>query len=116
APNRRVAYALSRWNQPSELVVADHAGATPRAVSQVNAAAAGCTFGATRTVRWTSDDGAKVEGVLVRPPGAPEKAALKTLVLLHGGPYGSRYGVGFNATAQFMAARGYQVFLPNFRS
>jgi dipeptidyl aminopeptidase/acylaminoacyl peptidase len=115
-PNGRVAYALSRWNQPSELHVANGANAMPRAVSRVNAAAAGCTFGTTRTVRWTSTDGVKVEGVLVRPPGASERGALKTLVQLHGGPYQSRYGVGFNTTAQFMAARGYQVFLPNFRS
>jgi len=115
-PNGRVAYSLSRWNQPSELQIADGANAMPRAVSQVNAAAAGCAFGATRTVRWTSTDGVKVEGVLVRPPGAPERGALKTLVQLHGGPYQSRYGIGFNAMAQFMAARGYQVFLPNFRS
>ena len=112
----RVAYTLSRWNQPVELQVADHAGAEPRAVSQVNAPAAGCALGATRTVRWTSSDGVKIEGVLVRPPGAPEKGALKTLVLLHGGPYGARYGIGFNTMAQFMAAHGYQVFLPNFRS
>src|SRR5580765_7135050 len=116
AANGRVAYVLSRWNQPGELHVADRAGAMSRAVSQVNAAAAGCAFGATRTVRWTSDDGTQVEGVLVRPVGAPERGAQKTLVLLHGGPYGSRYGIGFNAMAQFMAGRGYQVFLPNFRS
>jgi dipeptidyl aminopeptidase/acylaminoacyl peptidase len=115
-PNGRVAYTLSRWNQPGELQLADHAGAMPRAVSQVNAAAAACAFGATRTVRWTSDDGTKIEGVLVRPPGTAEKAALKTLVLLHGGPYASRFGIGFNALSQLMAARGYQVFLPNFRS
>src|SRR5262245_13324521 len=115
-PGSRVAYVLSRWNQPGELQLADRVGATPRAVSRVNASAAGCAFGATRTVRWTSDDGVHVEGVLVRPPGAPDKAALKTLVLLHGGPYGSRFGLGFNAMSQFMAARGYQVFLPNFRS
>jgi dipeptidyl aminopeptidase/acylaminoacyl peptidase len=116
AANGRVAYVLSRWNQPTELHVADHADATPRAVSRVNAAAAGCALGATRTVRWTSSDGVKVEGVLVRPPGAPVSGALKTLVLLHGGPYAARFGIGFNAMAQFMAGRGYQVFLPNFRS
>jgi len=116
AANGRVAYVLSRWNQPAELHVADHADATPRAVSRVNAAAAGCALGATRTVRWTSSDGTKVEGVLVRPPGAPVSGALKTLVLLHGGPYAARFGIGFNAMAQFMAGRGYQVFLPNFRS
>jgi dipeptidyl aminopeptidase/acylaminoacyl peptidase len=115
-PDHRVAYALSRSNEPLELAVADHPQAPPRTASQVNAAAAPCAFGATRTVRWTSTDGVRVEGVLVRPVGAPERSALKTLVLLHGGPYQSRYGLGFNAMAQFMAAHGYQVFLPNFRS
>jgi dipeptidyl aminopeptidase/acylaminoacyl peptidase len=67
-------------------------------------------------VRWTSDDGVQVEGILVRPAGSPERAALKTLVLLHGGPYQARFGLGFQVTAQYMAARGYQVFMPNFRS
>ena len=28
----------------------------------------------------------------------------------------ARFGLGFNAMAQFMAGRGYQVFMPNFRS
>lgn len=115
-PGGRVAYVMSRWNQPSELCVADAPNAAPRAVSQVNASIAACAFSPERTVQWRSDDGVTVEGVLVRPAGAPEKAALKTLVLLHGGPYQTRYGLGFNVMAQFMAARGYQVLLPNFRS
>jgi len=115
-PRGRVVYVLSRWNEPAELRVADHAAAPSRAVSHVNADAAACAFGATRTVRWTSSDGVRVEGVLVRPAGAAGSSALKTLVLLHGGPYQSRYGIGFNSVAQFMAAHGYQVFMPNFRS
>jgi dipeptidyl aminopeptidase/acylaminoacyl peptidase len=96
--------------------VAERVNALPRIVSHVNAAAASCAMAPTRTVRWTSDDGVRIEGVLVRPAGSAEKSALKTVVLLHGGPYAARYGLGFNAMAQFMAARGYQVFLPNFRS
>ena len=115
-PGQRVAYVLSRGNQPAEVHVADHASTPPRAVSGLHADAAACALGSQRTVRWTSDDGVRVEGVLVRPAGAPERAALKTLVLLHGGPYRARYTVGFQATAQFMAARGYQVFMPNFRA
>src|SRR5262249_20608823 len=93
----RVAVRRSRWGEPPARAVADRVTATPRTVSRVNADAAECTFGATRTVRWTSSDGVHVEGVLVRPAGAPERTALKTLVLLHGGPYQSRYGIGFNA-------------------
>jgi len=115
-PGSRVAYVASAWDRPPELHLADHAGTPGRAVSRVNASAASCAFAPTRTVRWKSDDGTEVEGVLVRPAGSPEKAALKTLVYLHGGPYQSRYGVGFNVMAQYMAARGYQVFMPNFRS
>ncbi len=115
-PGGRVGFVASRADRPAEVHVADHAAAEPRAVSRLHAAAAACVFGTVRTLRWTSDDGVQVEGVLVRPAGASERGSLKTLVLLHGGPYQSRYGVGFQAMAQFMAGRGYQVFLPNFRS
>jgi len=115
-PGNTVAYVCSAWDRPAEVHLADHPDAPGRAVSRVHAAAAACAFGPTRTVRWRSDDGVEVEGVLVRPAGASEKAALRTLVLLHGGPYQSRYTLGFNTMAQFMAARGYQVFMPNFRS
>src|SRR5262249_54038003 len=57
-----------------------------------------------------------IEGLLLRPPGADERARLKTLVLLHGGPYTSRYALSFEGGPQFFAAHGYQVFMPNFRS
>ncbi|MEY4374287.1 MAG: hypothetical protein RL760_453 [Candidatus Eisenbacteria bacterium] len=115
-PDGRMALVFSRFDQPSELWLTEGATAEPRKLTDVNAAAAACAFGATRTVQWKSRDGQVIEGVLVRPAGAPEKSALKTLVLLHGGPYQARYGIGFNPMAQFMAARGYQVFMPNFRS
>src|SRR5262245_52226915 len=115
-PRARVAYVASAWDRPGELHAADHPDTPGRALSRVHASAAACVPAPTRAVRWTSDDGVQVEGVLVRPAGSPERAALKTLVLLHGGPYQARYGLGLQVTAQYMAARGYQVFLPNFRS
>src|SRR5207248_1090839 len=65
---------------------------------------------------WTSTDGVRIEGLLVRPAGAAEHAALKTLVSLHGGPYGTRNALSFQGTVQYFAAHGYQVFMPNFRS
>jgi dipeptidyl aminopeptidase/acylaminoacyl peptidase len=37
-------------------------------------------------------------------------------VYLHGGPYASRHGLAFQSTAQYFAARGYQVFMPNYRA
>jgi dipeptidyl aminopeptidase/acylaminoacyl peptidase len=112
----RLACVLAKADQPVELCVADRVNAQPRAVSHVNAPAAECAMATTRTFRWKSDDGVTIEGVLVRPAGASEKSALKTLVYLHGGPYAARFGLGFNGMAQLMAAHGYQVFMPNFRS
>jgi dipeptidyl aminopeptidase/acylaminoacyl peptidase len=63
-----------------------------------------------------STDGVTVNGLLLRPAGASEHAPLKTLVLLHGGPYGARYALGFEPVPQYFASHGYQVFMPNFRS
>jgi dipeptidyl aminopeptidase/acylaminoacyl peptidase len=96
--------------------VADHVRLDGRPVTGLNAAITRLALGTTRTVAWTSGDGVHVEGLLLRPPGAPEHAALKTLVLLHGGPYGARYDLGFEPVHQVFAVHGYQVFMPNFRS
>jgi dipeptidyl aminopeptidase/acylaminoacyl peptidase len=112
----RSAWVESRPDRPSEIVFADHAALDGHAITSLNAAVAGLALGPTRTVRWTSTDGVPVEGVLVRPPGASDRGPLPTLVQLHGGPYGSRFDLGFQATAQYLATAGYQVFMPNFRS
>jgi dipeptidyl aminopeptidase/acylaminoacyl peptidase len=116
AAGGRAAWIQAGATEPVELWVADHAGLPGRKTTAVNAGLSGRAFGSTRSVRWISTDGVAVEGLLLRPPGAPERAALKTLVLLHGGPYTAHYALGFQAGAQFFAARGYQVFMPNFRS
>jgi dipeptidyl aminopeptidase/acylaminoacyl peptidase len=115
-PAGRIAWVQSQPQAPSELWVADQPNQQGRAVSSVNETAAKRVLGTTRAVSWTSTDGVTVEGILLRPSNAPEHAALKTLVLLHGGPYTDRYGLGFQSAPQFFAAHGYQVFMPNFRS
>ena len=112
----RMAWTQSNPLEPPEIWIADHAGERGRAMSEINAGVARLALGATRTVRWTSTDGTPVEGVLLRPFGARASAALKTLVLLHGGPYSVRYSLGFQSTPQYFAAAGYQVLMPNFRS
>lgn len=116
SPTGRAAFVTSRWNQPSEIELGPHALAMPTRVTRLNADLAGLDYGVTRSVEWTSDDGVRVEGLLVRPHGAKPTGALKTIVLLHGGPYSSRFTWGMQPTAQWMAAGGYQVFMPNFRA
>lgn len=112
----RVAWVQSSSNAAAEVWVADHANLEGRPVTAIHAALSKLSLANTRVVSWTSTDGVTVEGVLVRPVTAWDHVPMKTLVLLHGGPYGTRYGLGFQPYAQYFAARGYQVFLPNFRS
>lgn len=116
APDGKVAWVESQPTKPAEVWVAERAGAEGRPLTSLNAAISKLALGETGSVRWKSTDGVTVEGVLLRPAGSVRAGPMKTLVQLHGGPYGSRYSLGFQPTAQVLAARGYQVFSPNFRS
>jgi dipeptidyl aminopeptidase/acylaminoacyl peptidase len=112
----RVAWTQSRSTEPVEVWVADHVRLPGLPVTALNAAVSALRLGVSREVTWRSTDGVMVGGVLLRPADAPAGAPLKTLVLLHGGPYGSRYTLGFEPVPQYFAAHGYQVLMPNFRA
>jgi dipeptidyl aminopeptidase/acylaminoacyl peptidase len=116
ASNGRAAWIDSSPLTPAEVFVADHAAAQGHAVTTLNAAVAQRTLATTRAVSWLSSDRVRVEGLLLRPHGAPASGPLKTIVVLHGGPYGDRNSLAFQTTAQILAAAGFQVFMPNFRS
>ena len=66
----------------------------------------------TRTVDYTSRDGATLWGYLTTPAagGGPHP----TVILPHGGPQ-ARDSYGFDMVVQFLVSRGYAVFQPNFR-
>ncbi|HTR98075.1 MAG TPA: S9 family peptidase [Candidatus Acidoferrales bacterium] len=116
AASGRVAWVQSTPTSAPEVMVADHPMLVGRAATSLNSGTSTLALGTTRLVQWTSSDGVRIEGVLLRPAGAGAGGALKTVVLLHGGPYGARYSLGFQPTAQLMASHGFQVFMPNFRS
>jgi dipeptidyl aminopeptidase/acylaminoacyl peptidase len=115
APNGRVAWVQSRPNAPDEIWWAPRAGAAGRPLTRFNDAVAALPLADAHVTRWTSDDGVPVEGMIVRPAAAPVRAALPTLVMVHGGPWLERHGLGFEPMAQWFAARGYQVFQPTYR-
>jgi dipeptidyl aminopeptidase/acylaminoacyl peptidase len=64
-------------------------------------------------VRYTARDGVEIPAYLTVPRGVEPKN-LAVVILPHGGPWG-RDVWGFDGTAQFLANRGYAVFMPNFR-
>lgn len=79
---------------------------------------AGLTFGKQEPFFWTSSDGLELDGILIRPPEAPEETPLPMIVLVHGGPY-SRWAQGFHLSGlnwgQWLALAGYAVLMPNPR-
>ena len=71
-------------------------------------------LGPSEVITWKDKDGAKLEGILTRPPDGVGKAPYPLVVHPHGGPH-SRSAMGFDFTVQILAANGYAVFQPNFR-
>jgi acetyl esterase/lipase len=66
-------------------------------------------------VRWTTRDGQELRGYLTVPAGAPAAPERLPLVVYpHGGPEIPSY-LTFDPWVQYLAARGYAVFQPNFR-
>ena len=67
-----------------------------------------------RAVSWTASDGLPMHGFVMLPPGV-DAARAPLLTLVHGGPFNHVQPI-YNTQAQFLANRGFVVFLPNFRS
>ena len=65
-------------------------------------------------LRFNSADGTPIEAFLVKPVGYQAGTRYPTILWLHGGP-ASQFSFGYNDTAQFFAANGYAVILPNPR-
>jgi dipeptidyl aminopeptidase/acylaminoacyl peptidase len=86
-------------------------------VSDHHAALRDVQFGKQEPFFWTAPDGLALDGVLIRPPDAPE-GPLPTVMLVHGGPYG-RSPNGFHLRpldwGQWLATHGYAVLMPNPR-
>ena len=60
--------------------------------------------------RWTADDGLEIQGWLYRT----QAPASGTVIMVHGGPT-SHSEDRFNAQAQYLVSRGFDVLAPNYR-
>jgi dipeptidyl aminopeptidase/acylaminoacyl peptidase len=65
-------------------------------------------------VSYKARDGKELTGYLTAPAAADAKTRLPLVVMPHGGPE-MRDTLSFNPWVQFLVARGYAVFQPNFR-
>ena len=91
----------------------------PSRVTDANPQFSKYRFGSSRLVNWLSDDGEKLEGALLLPPGFQDETRYPLVVMVYGGDRGSDrlnqfggWGSGpFNL--QLLATRGFVVFLPD---
>jgi dipeptidyl aminopeptidase/acylaminoacyl peptidase len=66
-----------------------------------------------KPVTYKARDGMVIHAYLLTPKGG-SSTDLPTVIMPHGGPWARDFW-GYNALAQFLANRGYAVFMPNFR-
>jgi dipeptidyl aminopeptidase/acylaminoacyl peptidase len=75
-------------------------------------------LGQAEIVRWTSDPGVVVEGVLIKPHGYVKGRRYPFIVQVHGGPTGlwaNQFAATWHDWAQSLASRGFAVLMPNPR-
>ncbi len=74
-------------------------------------------LGDAEEITWTSADGRKVGGVLVKPVGWQPGKRYPLIVAIHGGPAAADV-LGFNGGygSQVYAGAGYAVLMPNYRN
>ncbi|WP_156878070.1 alpha/beta hydrolase family protein [Sphingopyxis sp. QXT-31] len=71
-------------------------------------------FATTKAVSYRARDGMEIPAFLTLPKGRDPKG-LPLIIFPHGGPYGVRDKLEYDAQVQLMANRGYAVLQPNYR-
>jgi dipeptidyl aminopeptidase/acylaminoacyl peptidase len=120
ADGTRLAFAASSPTTLNEVFIADMSSFAPRALTRMSEQAAAFTLGTREVVSWTSQDGATIEGVLIKPADFDPSRKYPLLCIIHGGPTGvdrpallapdTRY-----YPADIWAARGALILKVNYR-
>ena len=75
-------------------------------------------LGSREVIRWQSEDGAEIEGVLMKPPGYDPDRAYPLMVVIHGGPTGTsrpQLVGGYVYPVLEWLKKGAVVMMPNYR-
>jgi len=118
--NRRAIWLQESTDQPPEVYTDRRPLDDARKISSLNESLRDLWFPSPESISWTSADGTEVQGWLIRPGDRTQTDPPPLLVLVHGGPGAvttNRFGPyrGWPYPVQVFAARGYAVFIPNYR-
>ena len=101
--------------QPADVAVFNVRQPNVRRLTAVNAdVLQGKRLGAVEEIWYTSADGLRIQGWVVKPPDFTPGRKYPLMLSIHGGPH-SMYNVGFNFAWQEHAANGYVVLYTNPR-
>jgi dipeptidyl aminopeptidase/acylaminoacyl peptidase len=116
AANGQAAATLSTPQNPGSLVTFHVKNpAAMKTLADVNAdVLAGVRLGEVEELWWTSTDGLRIQGWLMKPADFQQGRKYPMVLWIHGGPW-SMYDVGFNWSFQNFAAEGYGVLWTNPR-
>jgi dipeptidyl aminopeptidase/acylaminoacyl peptidase len=114
-PEGRAVGTLASAHAPGDIVAFDVSRPEPRRLTEVNAdVLAGRKLGEVEEIWYTSVDGLRVQGWIVKPPDFDPSRRYPLILTIHGGPH-SMYNGAFNFSWQEHAARGYVVLYTNPR-
>jgi dipeptidyl aminopeptidase/acylaminoacyl peptidase len=113
-----IAYVHENPRMPTEVALLNARNMIPILLTRLNPQTESLTLGQVEAVKWASNDGTEIEGLLIYPVGYQTGRRYPLLTYIHGGPEGA-YTKSFNASwsafPQVYAGAGFAVFMPNFR-
>jgi len=114
---KSMVYTQQTGSSPSEIYRASSTGGIPVALSHLNDAVLNGHQLTPLEEFWVdSDDGAKIQSFVVKPPGFRPDGHYPVILLIHGGPEGFwGHSWTYRWNAQVFAAAGYVVVEPNPR-
>jgi dipeptidyl aminopeptidase/acylaminoacyl peptidase len=118
ADGSRAAFTLASATALPEVAVSPTAGWQARALTAQTAQVAGWRLATRELLRWTSQDGTPIEGVLIKPAGFDPSRRYPLLCIIHGGPTGTDRPALPDRTyypVDIWAARGALVLKVNYR-
>jgi dipeptidyl aminopeptidase/acylaminoacyl peptidase len=118
--SQKLAFVYSSLEQPMEVYLAEGPDRLEQArpITSFNKLFTERDLPKGKPYQWTSDDGTRVEGMLIYPPGKFEAKNLPMLTLIHGGPAdadGNHFEADWYQWDRLAATNGWLVFEPNYR-
>ena len=115
---KQVAYRGAGQNQYGEIYTSQLASSAPVQLTHTGDQLSGFSLARREVVAWKSNDGAEIEGVLLKPANFDPSKKYPLLVVIHGGPTGidkpSISADRYYPMERFVA-RGALVLRPNYR-